>query len=725
MPELLSTARAKRVLAAGVAAAALSLGLAAAPVLADDAAPASAPAASAEVKPETNWGAFGIQTQYIDKSVKPGDDFDAFVNNGWVASHPIPDDKTRIGSFDTLADLSQARLRGILDGLTSTPQAPGSDGARIAAAYKSFMDVDAINKAGLAPVQPYLQRIYAAKTPDDLVKLFATPGYASPLGIGVGADSKQSDIYALGVGLSGLGLPDRSYYLGQDDRAKAIRAKYVDYLTFLLGKAGYADPAASAKAVLSLETRMAQNEWDRAARRDPDLTYNKLSTAEFEALGEGDLLKTFLDASGAGKASYVLVDEMPPTADEFKAAHIDAAKAAAEFGGGVPATAKLISDVPVSTWQAWLAAHFLRSYASVLPTDIDDANFDFYGKVLSGAQAQRPRWKRGIAMVEGEAGELLGKLYAEKYYPPAEKEAMTQLVANLRKAMGEKLANLSWMSEATRKEAIAKLDAFTPKIGEPAKFKEYEGLNFSPTDPLGNLIAAGAWENTFEMNRIGQPVDRSEWMMLPETINAYYNPTYNEIVFPAAILQPPFFNLSADPAVNYGGIGAVIGHEMGHGFDDQGAKSDGQGNLRDWWKPEDTAKFQKIQDKLAAQYDSFCPFDDGKTCVNGRLTMGENIGDLGGLSVAYEAYHLSLGGKPAPVIDGYTGDQRFFMAWAQVWRSRVREAQARQFLKTDPHSPPHYRINGIVRNFDEWYKAFDVKPGEKLYQAPADRVRTW
>ena len=588
MPHFTSARRLGRALSAGAAASVLALTIAAAPAFAQDSAVAKADT------DQSSWGDFGIQTQFVDKAVKPGDDFDAYVNNGWKAAHEIPADKTRIGSFQELSDLSEQRLHGILDGLIATPQAPGSDDARIAAAYKAYIDVDAINKAGLAPAQPYLQRIFAARTPEDLVKIFAAPGFASPLGASVDADAKQSDVYALSVGLSGLGLPDRSYYLQQDDRSKTIRAKYEAYLAFLLGKAGYADPAAAAKAVLSLETRMAQDDWDRAASRNRDLTYNKLSTSEFEALGSGDLMKTFLAGMGAEKAAYVLVDEMPPTAEELKAAKIDAAQAEAEFGGGVPATIKLIEQVPVSTWQAWLAASFLRSHAQVLPSEIDDANFDFYGKVLSGQQQQRPRWKRGITMVESEAGELLGKIYAAKYYPPAEKAAMEKLVANLRTAMGEKLSDLSWMSEATRKEALAKLAAFTPKIGEPDKFKEYKGLTFSDTDPLGNMIAAGDWENTFQMNRIGKPVDKSEWFMLPETINAYYNPTFNEIVFPAAILQPPFFNLSADPAVNYGAIGAVIGHEMGHGFDDQGAKSDGQGNLRDWWTAADMANFQKI-----------------------------------------------------------------------------------------------------------------------------------
>jgi putative endopeptidase len=709
-----------KALASGVAVSVLALSFAV-PALAQEA----APAAKATLAPSADWGKFGVQTQWIDKTVKPGDDFDAYVNGVWNKTAVLPADRTRWGSFIELNDLSETRVHGILDDLLAAKPAPGSDAARIAAAYQAFMNTDAINAAGLTPARPYLDAIKAAKTPTDIATLFGKPGYASPVGLYVGADDKHSDIYALNANITGMGLPDRDYYLKTDARSVELRDKYKAYLTFVLGKAGYADAPAAAASVLALETELAKADWDRAAARNPDLTYNKLPIAEFEAMGSPGVVKAFLTTVGADKASYVLIGEIPPTAEEFKAAKIDPAKAGAQFGPGMPAVVKLIETTPIATWQAYLAAHFLRDNASVLPADIDAATFDFYGKTLSGQPEQRPRWKRGIATVEGLAGELVGKLYAAKYFPPEQKAAMTDLVANLRKAMAANLKDLAWMSPATRVKAEEKLDAFTPKIGQPDVFKTYEGLAFSASDPLGNVVAANKWQTAFDMNRIGGPVDRTEWGMLPETVNAYYNPAMNEIVFPAAILQPPFFNLSADPAVNYGGIGAVIGHEMSHGFDDQGAKYDGTGNLRDWWTPADQAAFQKLQEKLAAQYDAFCPFDDGKTCVNGKLTMGENIGDIGGLSLAYRAYKLSLNGKEAPVIDGVTGDQRFFLGWAQVWRSKVREAQARQYLVTDPHSPPQYRINGIVRNFPEWYKAFGVKPGDKLYLAPKDRVRIW
>ncbi|MEW9854379.1 M13 family metallopeptidase [Novosphingobium sp. M1R2S20] len=700
-----------------------ALALTAAPLSAQQT-PSSQEAAKNTATAEGDWGAFGVQTRYVDPSVKPGDDFNQYVNGKWLAEAEIPADKARYGSFIILDDLSIERTRGILDELSAKRATAGHDEARLADAYKAFTNVEAINAKGLAPLQPHLAKIYAADTPTKLMSLFAQPGYASPLSVEVDADSKQSEIYALYLKQGGLGLPDRDYYLKQDDQSKAIRAKYLDYLTFVLGKLNYADPAAAAQSVMALETRMAQAKWDRAAQRNRDLTYNKLSLQEAEALAQPGEMRAFLQSLGVSP-DYVIGYQIPPTADELKEAGISPAEAPALFGGGLPATLKLVDQVPVATWQAWLAARFVMGHASYLPTEIDEASFAFYGKVLSGQPEQRPRWKRGISAVEDQLGELLGKIYAARYYPPQEKAAMEDLVANLRKAMAANLQDLSWMGADTRKEAQAKLDSFVTKIGAPEEYKTYEGLEVSANDALGNALAAAAWQQQDQMRRIGKPVDRSEWFMLPQTVNAYYNPPMNEIVFPAAILQPPFFNLSADPAVNYGAIGAVIGHEMGHGFDDQGAKSDGEGNLRDWWTPQDKANFQKLQDKLAAQYDSFCPFDEGKTCVNGRLTMGENIGDVGGLSLAYRAYKLSLNGKEAPVIDGMTGDQRFFMAWAQVWRQKIRDQQARQYLITDPHSPNDVRVNGVVRNFDEWYRAFDVKPDDALYLAPAERVRIW
>ena len=702
--------------------------LGAAPPALAQSAPAVPPQAPVQAPPspegETDWGRFGVQTQWMDTAAKPGDDFDAYANGRWNAQTPIPADKTRIGAFITLRDLSEVRIRAILDELSAQQNPPGSPEARVAAAYEAFMDTRAIDAAGLAPAKPWLDRIAKVRTTKQLMTLFAQPGFASPLGAYVDADEKQSDRYALYLMQGGLGLPDRDYYLLDTQRYVDIRAKYLDYLTLILGKAGDKDARASAKKVLALETEMARAMWDRAISRNRDLTYNKLTRAELDELAPDKLVGTFISSMGADAAKEAIVVQMPPTTEERAAAKITP-EMEGKLGGGVPATLGLIRQTPMETWRAYLTAHFLSDNAGYLPKDIDDARFAFYGTVLSGQPQQRERWKRGIAAVEGQIGELLGEVYAKRWYPPESKAAMDDLVSNLRKAMAANLADLKWMGPETRKEAEAKLAAFTPKIGEPKRYKTYDGLAIAADKPLANQIAAQKWDSDYRIARIGKPVDRDEWFMLPQTVNAYYNPTFNEIVFPAAILQPPFFNLKADPAVNYGAIGAVIGHEMGHGFDDQGAKSDGAGNLRDWWTPQDKAAFEALTGKLVGQYNAFCPFDEGKTCVNGELTLGENIGDLGGLSLAYRAYKLSLDGKEAPVIDGVTGDQRFFLGWAQVWRGKAREEQERQYLVTDPHSPGRYRINGIVRNFDEWYAAFGVKPGDKLYLPPEQRVRIW
>jgi putative endopeptidase len=687
-----------------------------------------AASAAAEPAPASaglgEWGAFGVQTKWIDKAAKPGDDFDAWVNGVWYRTAEMPADKTRISSFSELSDLSEDRIKGILEALARGTNAPASDEARIAATYKAFMDTQAIEAAGMAPARPYLDRIWAAKSPTDLADLFASPGFASPVDFTIMADMKQSDVYALYMSAGGLGLPDRDYYLEDTETFREAREKYKEYLAFLLGKAGYADPAAAAQSVFALEKRLARQQWDRALRRQRELAYNKVPLAQVEGYASPGIVQTLLKDVPT-RPETVIVYDLPPTSDELAGAGISAAEAAAKIGGGTPSAFKLIDEAPLATWQAYLVAHFLSDHAAVLPADIDAATFAFYGKTLRGQMEQRPRWKRGIDVVEDTVGDLLGKVYAARYYPPKERAAMAELVANLRTAMKANLGGLAWMSPATRKEATAKLDAFTPKIGAPEAYKDYAGLEVSPEDPLGNMMAATRWAINFQTVRIGKTVDRSEWNIYPQTVNAYYSPTMNEIVFPAAILQPPFFNPSADPAVNYGAIGAVIGHEIGHGFDDQGSKSDGKGNLRDWWTSQDKANFVRLQKKLGAQFATYCPFDEGKTCINPELTMGENIGDLGGLSLAYRAYKLSLGGKPAAVIDGFTGDQRFFLAYAQIWRGQIRDKQAREFLATDPHSPTKYRVNGVVRNFDEWYKAFGVKPGDALYLPPAQRVRIW
>lgn len=688
------------------------------------AAPAAAASPTAEIG---DWGKAGLQTQWMDRSIRPGDDFFRYVNGKWVDQFTIPADRTAWGSFHQLRALSEARVRAILDDLAASKPAAGSDEARVLAAYAAFMDQDAIEAAGLAPARPSLDRIAAASSPEALLALFAAPGMPSPFDAYVDADPKQSDRYALQLSLGGLGLPDRDYYLSDKPRFPPIRAQYKAYTAMLLGEAGIADPQGMAEKIYALETELARASWDRTIARDADLTYHKLTMAEVAALPGGADLATFIRANGPGAAAApaVVIAELPLTAEQIATARLTPEQLQAKVGGGVPAALALLRSQPLDVWKAWLTARFLSGHAAYLPKRIDQANFAFYGKLLSGQPEQRARWKRGVDVVESQLGDLLGRIYAARYFPAANRAAMGDLVGNLRKAMAANLTELKWMGAATRTQAEAKLAAFTPKIGSTDKWKDYAGQAVSPGAALGNAMAAAEWRAAFYDKRIGQPVDRSEWFMQPQTVNAYYSPQRNEIVFPAAILQPPFFNLSADPAVNYGAIGAVIGHEMSHGFDDQGAKFDGSGNLRDWWTEADKKAFVALTDRLVAQYDKFCPFDGGKTCVNGRLTLGENIGDIGGVSLAYRAYKLSLRGKPAPVIDGLTGDQRFFMGYAQVWRSKYREETARQLLLVDPHSPAMYRVNGIVRNFPEWYKAFGVKPGDALYLPPEQRIRIW
>jgi len=688
---------------------------------------AEAPAAPSPEEVLTGWGRSGIQQQWNDPAVRPGDDFFRHVNGKWIAAHEIPADRTSFGSFMLLRDLSETRLRGIVEGLAAGRPAPGSQEARLVAAWQAFMDQAAIERAGLAPARPWLDRIGAVKSTADLYAMFAEPGLPSPINGSVDPDPKESGVYSLGLSLGGLGLPDRDYYLSDNPRYPEIRKAYKGLLAMLLGEAGYADPGGMAEKVYDLEAGMARIEWDREILRNDDLIYHKLTPAEIAALPHGADLAGFVRAMGPGAAAAgaVRLAEMPLTAEQVAAMRLTPGQAGAKMGGGFPAMLDYVAAQPLDVWRAWASAQFLIGHSPYLPRRIDEATFAFFGKQLGGQPEQRPRWKRGLSVLESQLGEQLGRIYAERYFPEASREQMAALVANLRKAMAANLAGLAWMGPQTRAAAEAKLAAFTPKIGAPATYKDYAGLVIGADTPLANALASARWSAAFADARVGKPVDRSEWFMFPQTVNAYYNPAMNEIVFPAAILQPPFFNPAVDPAANYGAIGAVIGHEMGHGFDDQGAKYDGQGNLKDWWTPADKARFVALTDRLAAQYDKLCPFDSGQTCVNGRLTLGENIGDLGGLSLAYRAYRLSLGGKPAPVIDGLTGDQRFFMAFAQVWRSKYREETARQLLLTDPHSPAQYRVNGIVRNFAEWQKAFGVKPGDKLYLPPEQQIRIW
>ncbi len=670
------------------------------------------------------WGSFGLDTPSMDMSVSPGDDFYNYVNGTWMAEFEIPADRTRYGSFTLLAEKSEQRVHFIIEDLADAkPDAATLEG-KVAAYYNAFMDTDAIEAAGLTTAQPYLDRIAAIASREDLADVFASNGFSAPIGGFVNSDAKNPDAYIFYVGQGGLGMGDRDYYLVDDETNLEYRAAYKTMVASLLTAAGYADADASADAVIALETELAKAHWDRAAGRNRTLTYNKMSAEDIATLGGGFPVARMIEGMGLADQTEFVVRQVTPTADEISELGLTDEIVEKVSGGGVAGLLSVANTYDLDAWKAWLTVQFLANQSAVLPSEIDAAVFEFYGKTLGGQEEQRERWKRGVQTVEGAIGEAVGKVYAGKYFPAANKAAMDELVANLRTAMAANVAELAWMSDATKAEANNKLDKFTPKIGYTEKFETYDTMTIGD-NALVNSLASADWAYKDMLAQLGQPIDKTQWFMLPQTVNAYYNPNQNEIVFPAAILQPPFFNLGADAAVNYGSIGGVIGHEIGHGFDDQGAKSDGDGVLRDWWSEEDLANFKGLTDALVGQYDAHCPLDDGETCVNGSLTLGENIGDLGGLSLAYKAYKMSLNGEEAPVIDGYTGDQRFFMSWAQVWRAKYREEATRRQLQTDPHSPPYYRVNGIVPNFDEWYEAFDIGPDHAMYIPPEERIRIW
>ncbi|MEM9571754.1 MAG: M13 family metallopeptidase [Pseudomonadota bacterium] len=686
-----------------------------------------------ETASRDDWGAFGLDLYSMDTTVHPGDDFFRYINGTWYDEFEMPADRTRYGSFTLLREKSEQRVKFIIDDLAEAKPDPSTLEGKVASYYNAYVDTDAIEAAGLAPVQPYLDRIQAMETKDDLVRLFAATGFSAPIGGWVDVDSKDTENYIFYINQGGLGLPDRDMYLTDDGKNVETREGYLTYLTFLLEQAGYQDPADAAARVLALETEIAKAHWDRTVGRNRNLTYNKLTRDELIALGGDFPVALMLSEIGLDGQENFVVRQVTPDAEEIETLGLSEEQVEKISGGGIAGIFDVVNAGSIEDWQAYLSAHILSDHSSVLPKAIDDATFEFYAKQLRGQEEQRPRWKRGVGAVEGALGEAVGKVYAERYFPAANKAAMDELVANLRLAMADNLDEIDWMGEETKVEARDKLAKFTPKIGYTEKFETYDNLTVGDS-AFENVMASNTWAFEDMMSQLGQPIDKTEWFMLPQTVNAYYSPNRNEIVFPAAILQPPFFNLEADPAINYGAIGGVIGHEIGHGFDDQGSKSDGNGVLRDWWTPDDKAAFVARTDALVGQYDQFCPLDDGETCVNGRLGLGENTGDLGGLSMSYKAYRMSLDAngdgevsadEEAPVLGGFTGDQRFFMAWAQAWRNKYREEALRQQIIRGPHSPPYYRVNGIVRNFDEWYEAFDVGPDHALYLPPEERIRIW
>jgi putative endopeptidase len=659
-------------------------------------------AAPAATPGHAQIGAFGLDLTGGDPSVKPGDDFYTYANGRWQETAEIPPDRASWGAFAILQERSLQQLRGILEGLPADAP-PGSNEQKLRDFYRAYLDTDAIDHAGLTPARAGLDAIAGARTHEDIARLMGRQDLrlTAPVAFRIEPDDKDPDHYMVVILQSGLGMPDRDYYLKDEPVYKELRAKYVAHIERLLRLAGRPDAAPAAQAILELETQIATAHWPRAKRRERDLTYNPHTREELPTFAPGfDWPQLLAGADLEGQPRFIVHE---PDA--------------------VQSLGTLFAKTSVERWQQYLTYHYLAGNADVLPQAFDDEVFDFYGRALHGRQEQPARWKRAVHAVDGALGEAAGELYVQRYFPPSSKRQMLELVENLRAAYHERIEHLPWMSPETRKVALEKLAAFHPKIGYPDRWRDYSALTVKAGDAFGNVARAELFDWQRQVKRLGGPTDRGEWGMTPQTINAYYNPTFNEVVFPAAILQPPFFDPHADAAVNYGGIGGVIGHEMGHGFDDQGAKSDARGVLHTWWLPQDTEAFHQRVDRLSAQYDGYTVLPGLN--INGRLTLGENIGDNGGLSVANAAYHRSLHGKPAPVLAGLTGDQRFFLSWAQVWREKQRDEDLRSQVTSNPHSPAKFRVNGVVRNVDAWYPAFDVQPGQKLYLPPDARVHIW
>jgi len=647
----------------------------------------------------------GIDLRYVDAAVRPQDDLFRHVNGGWLSTAEIPSDKARYGEFMRLRDEAEAHLRGIVDRLAAGSWDAGSDEQKIADLYRAFMDTDRVDSLGVEPLEPLLARVDEVDSVEALVSLVGhleRRGTAGLFGSYVDTDRGDSARYLVYLNQGGLGLPDESYYA--DERFAQIRVDYVAHVQRLLDLAGVGDGDA-AHQVMEVETRLATAHWDRVATRDATATYNLLTYADLTALAPAVPWPAWLSALGARESTLAEVVVRQPS---FFAA------LSSELG-----------EVDLAAWRAWLRWKVVHSAAPYLTEDFVAENFSFYGQTLSGVPQIRERWKRGISLVESVLGEALGRLYVAEHFPPHAKARMQDLVANVVAAYRERISALEWMTPATRARALDKLAAFTPKIGYPDTWRDYSALTVVPGDLLGNVARAAAFETDRELAKIGNPVDRGEWFMTPQTVNAYYNPGLNEIVFPAAILQPPFFDVDADDAANYGGIGAVIGHEIGHGFDDQGSKYDGVGNLHNWWTDDDRAAFDARAASLITQYDAYEPANTPGHTVNGALTVGENIGDLGGLAIAAHAYRIALDGATAPVIDGLSGMQRLMFGWAQVWREKSRSEEAIRLLAIDPHSPPEFRCNGTVRNVAEFHEAFGTVPGDGLWMEPDSRVGIW
>jgi putative endopeptidase len=646
-------------------------------------------------------GPWGFDVSGRDPGAKPGQDFYRYANGVWDDRTAIPGDRARFGAFDALVDLSEKRARAVIEAAAADESAPGEAG-QIGAFYRSFMDEAGVEAADAKPLAAELKAIKDANDRDASARLMGRANQSflgSVFDADIYDDARDPLRYAVILGQGGLGLPDRDYYLTPQFAEKKVQ--YRDYVAAMLRSIGWADADARAQQIVDFETRIAEASWTRAERRDDVKMYNPMTVAELSAFAPGFPWQAYLEAQKVGGVNRVIVGEKT----------------------AFPKIAAIFAATPLEVLQAWQAFTLTDNASPYLSRRFVDARFAFRNKALSGQPEQRARWKRGVSLLNSQIGEPVGRLYVDAYFPAESKAKMESLVGDLKTAMGSRIKGLAWMGPETKAKAMEKLGKFRVKIAYPDKWRDYSALEVRDGDLYGNTERAIAFEWARKVRRLNDPVDRAEWEMTPQTVNAYYSPTKNEIVFPAAILQPPFFDPQADDAVNYGAIGAVIGHEITHGFDDQGRQSDGDGRLSEWWTAQDAERFVAQTKVLGAQYGLFEPLPGAK--VNSDLTMGENIADLGGLLLALDAYRVSLGGKPAPVIDGLTGEQRLFLSWAQVWRSKIRNDALRQQVASDPHSPAVYRVNGVVRNIDAWYAAFGVKPGDPLYVPPEKRVRIW
>jgi len=671
-------------------------------------APQALPDAAAPVEETvevTNVLTSGLDPSEFSKTIRPQDDLFDYVNGPWIENTVMPADSARWGTFYELREQSNNDIRALVEEVSAAESVQnGTPTQKIRDYYRSYMDVDASNRLGAEAIRSELSNIASASSLDDIYGLFSTLdvyGVRTPIAYVIDSDEKDPDTNVVYLRQSGLTMPDRDYYLKDDEQFVKGRQLYLDFVAGIFTQAGIENGAERAERLLALETRLAEVQWTREERRDPVKSYNPKTLEELKEMAPKINWDISFEVAGIPVRDRYIVSQ--PSFFE--------------------ATDDIIFDAEVDLWKDYLAFQTLSRFSPVLGDDYFKLWFDFFQAGLSGVSEPRPRWKRAVASINNNMGELLGQLYVDRHFQPEAKARMDTMIQNLIKAYEKSITELDWMSEETKQQALVKLSKFTPKIGYPDNWRNYSQMEIFAGDLVGNLKSAAKFENNRNLNKLDAPVDKDEWYMNPQTVNAYYNPVWNEIVFPASILQPPFFNVNADDAVNYGGIGAVIGHEIGHGFDDQGRQYDGDGNLNDWWTEEDAEKFDVRKNALAAQYDSYVVID-GLT-INGQFTSGENIGDLGGLSIAYLAYKMSLDGKEAPVIDGLTGDQRFFLGWAQVWRGMARDAEAKRLLTIDPHSPPKFRANGAPVNVPAFYQAFDVKEGDGMYLAPEDRVKIW